>query len=62
MVQKIQSDYHYARVEYESDEGKGFMEWYQLSGFPNLIVLDGQGTAMHRIPLSFSPEPFLGLL
>lgn len=62
VVQKIQSDYHYARVEYDSNEGKGFMERHQLSGFPNLIVLDGQGTAMHRIPLSFSPEPFLSSL
>ena len=62
VVQRIQSDYHYARVEYDSDEGKAFKERYKLSGFPNLIVLDENGNSLKHLPRSFSPDSFLSSL
>lgn len=62
VVQRIQSDYHYARVEYDSDEGKAFMKRYQLPGFPHLIVLNEKGEALRRLPRSFSPESLLSSL
>jgi thioredoxin-related protein len=62
VVEKIQSDYHYERVEYDSSEGEAFMERYQLSGFPDLIVLDQNGEEIERLPRSFSPETLLGSL
>jgi len=62
VVQKIQSDYHYARVEYDSDEGKAFMERHQLRGFPHLIILDKNGEVLERLPRTFSPGSILSSL
>jgi len=59
---KIESDYIFARIEYESDEGAEFMEKYQVSGFPNLLVIDGQGNKLKNLPRTFSPEEFLAAL
>ncbi|HCR31513.1 MAG TPA: hypothetical protein DIV79_16025 [Opitutae bacterium] len=62
VVQKIENDYHYARVEFDSEEGKAFMKRYEVRGFPNLIILDGDGNSLKRLPRSFSPESFLQAL
>ncbi len=59
---KIESDYLFARIEYESDEGADFMERYQVSGFPNLLVIDGDGNKLNHLPRTFSPEEFLAAL
>lgn len=59
---KIERDYIFARIEYESDEGTEFMEKYQVSGFPNLLLIDGQGNKLKNLPRTFSPEEFLAAL
>jgi len=59
---KIEKDYLFARIEYESDEGADFMERYQVSGFPNLLLIDGQGNKLKNLPRTFSPEEFLAAL
>jgi len=59
---KIQKDYHFARIEYESEDGETFMKRYQVSGFPNLLVIDGDGNKLKHLPRTFSPEEFLAAL
>tara|TARA_B110000438_G_C15777936_1_gene634938 strand:- start:1007 stop:1489 length:483 start_codon:yes stop_codon:yes gene_type:complete len=59
---KIESDYIFARIEYETDEGKAFMEKHQLRGFPNLLTLDSDGNRIKSIPTTLSPETFLASL
>ena len=53
---KTESDYVFARIEYESDEGAEFMEKYQFSGFPSLHLLDGQVNKLKNLPRIFSPK------
>ena len=43
VVAAIEAKYVFARIEYESKEGEALMERYKVSGFPNLLVLDGKG-------------------
>lgn len=59
---KIESDYLFARIEFESDEGAAFMERYQVSGFPNLLLIDGDGNKLKHLPRTFSPKEFLAAL
>lgn len=59
---KIEKDYIFARIEYESEEGANFMERYQVSGFPNLLLIDGLGNKIKHLPRTFSPEEFLEAL
>lgn len=59
---KIQEDYLFARIEYESEEGEAFMKRYQISGFPNLLVIDGNGNKLKHLPRTYSPEEFLAAL
>ncbi len=59
---KIESDYIFARIEYESDEGAAFMERHNLRGFPNLLILDANGNKLKDVPVTFSPSAFLARL
>ena len=59
---KIEKSYIFARIEYQSDEGSDFMERYQVSGFPNLLLIDGEGNKLKNLPRTFSPEVFLAAL
>jgi len=60
--QALSEQFIFARVEYESDEGKAFMDKYQVQGFPTLLILDGKGDKLSQLPLTFSPDIFIGLL
>lgn len=53
---KIESDYIFARIEYESDEGAEFMEKYQVPGFLSLLLIDGQGNKLKNLPRTLSPK------
>ncbi len=58
----ISESYVFARVEYESEEGKRFRKRYGVRGFPALLVLDGEGQVVRRLPVVFDPERFLETL
>ncbi len=58
----INKEFVFARIEYESDAGKSFMEKYQVNGFPTLLILDHQGKKIRKLPLTFSPEQFISLI
>ena len=53
---KTESDYVFARIEYESDEGAEFIEKYQFSGFPSLHLLDGQVNKLRNLLRTFSSK------
>lgn len=35
------------------------MARYEVQGFPSLLLLNGDGTLLRRVPVSFDPEAFL---
>ncbi|GAB5382632.1 MAG: hypothetical protein Alis3KO_30270 [Aliiglaciecola sp.] len=58
----IEEHFVFARVEYESEQGKAFMQKYRVAGFPVLLVLDGEGKKLTRLPLTFESDEFIGNL
>lgn len=48
-----------SRVDYESPEAPAFMEKYDVSGFPVLLVLDGDGKLMRRLDVTLDPKQFV---
>ena len=54
----IARGYELSRIDYESAEAPAFMARYAVSGFPTLLLLDGEGRLLRRLPLSFDPAMF----
>ena len=52
----------YVRIEYESPEGKSFMQNYQVTGFPTLLVLNTRAEKLIQLPIDYEPLPFLATL
>jgi thiol:disulfide interchange protein len=59
---RIHDDFVFVRVEYESEEGQAFRERHGLKGFPNLVLLDGEGELIRRLPTTYDPQRFEALL
>jgi thiol:disulfide interchange protein len=59
---QLNQDFVYARIEYESPEGKIFMQNYQVSGFPTLVILNAAGEKLLQLPINYEPLPFLATL
>jgi thiol:disulfide interchange protein len=60
--QAIREKYIFSRIEYESDEGEAFMEKYNVTGFPTLLVLDAEGNLVRQLPLTFDPQEFASMI
>ncbi len=60
--ERLQRDFVFVRVEYESDEGKAFAERYHVRGFPVLLLLDAQGQLIRPLPIRPDPVSFLAAL
>lgn len=60
--QVIEDDFVFTRVEYESEQGKQFMQRYGVAGFPVLLVLNGEGEKLTRLPLTFDSLEFINNL
>lgn len=58
----IEGKYIFSRIEYESKEGEAFMQKYQISGFPTVLIIDAKGNKLKKLPLTFSPETFISQL
>jgi len=58
----IEQDFVFARVEYDSAQGKAFMQKYKVTGFPVLLVLNRDGEKLTRLPLTFDANEFIGNL
>ena len=59
---QLNKDFVYARIEYDSPAGEDFMQHYQVTGFPTLLILNAQGEKLVQLPVSYEPEPFLAAL
>lgn len=46
--EKINEEYVFSRLEYESPEGTEFLEKNNAEGFPNLWLLDGDGNVVKK--------------
>lgn len=60
--QVIDEQYIFARIEYESEQGKAFMQRYKVHGFPTLLVLNASGKKIRQLPLTFVPSEFVKLI
>ncbi|GAC1630254.1 MAG: hypothetical protein NVS9B10_22480 [Nevskia sp.] len=54
----ITKGYILSRIDYESPEAPAFMDKYGVRGFPTLLVLDGDGRLLRRLPVSLDPATF----
>jgi thiol:disulfide interchange protein len=59
---QLKQDFVYVRIEYESPEGKSFMQNYQVTGFPTLLVLNTKAEKFIQLPINYEPLPFLATL
>jgi thiol:disulfide interchange protein len=59
---QINQHFVYARIEYDSPAGKTFMQHYQVTGFPTLLVLNADGEKLVHLPVSYQPLPFMATL
>ena len=51
----IEHGYVLARVDYDSDGAPAFMQKYDVTGFPSLLVLNGEGQLLRRVEVSTDP-------
>jgi len=56
---EIDSNFVYARLDYDSEEGVEFAEQHALVGFPRVLILDAVGNKLTEMPLTFDPEEYL---
>jgi thiol:disulfide interchange protein len=59
---QLNLDFVYARIEYDSPAGDSFMQRYQVSGFPTLLILNAKGEKLVQLPVKYEPLPFLATL
>ena len=58
----MHQNFVYTRIEFESPEGESFMQNYQVTGFPTLLILNAQGEKLVQLPINYAPSPFLATL
>jgi len=58
----IEDHYIFTRLEYESKQGKAFMQKYDIKGFPTILILDGDGKKHFVLPPTYDPELFIDYL
>lgn len=56
---RLQADFVFCRLEYESPEGEAFLKQHDASGFPNLWLLDGDGRVLKHLTVTLDPATFL---
>ena len=56
---QLDQDFVYARIEYDSPAGERFMQRYQVTGFPTLLVLNTEGKKLVQLPINYEPLVFL---
>ena len=62
VIAAITSRFVFARIEYESEDGKAFMKRYNVSGFPTLLILKANGDLVRKLPLELDPHSFINSL
>ncbi|MFQ3189958.1 MAG: thiol:disulfide interchange protein [Paraglaciecola sp.] len=59
---QLNQGFVYARIEFDSPEGTHFMQNYQVTGFPTLLVLNANGEKLVQLPIKYEPLAFLKTL
>lgn len=55
----IKEKFVFSRLEYEAEESQGFIEKYEVSGFPTLLLIDENGSVVKRLAVTFNVNEFL---
>ncbi|MDT0595351.1 thioredoxin family protein [Glaciecola petra] len=55
----INANFIYARLDYDSEEGKQFAADHELIGFPRVLVLNPTGEKLVEMPLTFEAPEYL---
>ncbi len=55
----IRERFVFARVEYEDEGGRAFMERYGVKGFPHVFVVDSEGEVIKELRIMRKAEAFL---
>ncbi|MGD9590671.1 MAG: thioredoxin family protein [Pyrinomonadaceae bacterium] len=55
----INERFIFSRIEYESEEGQKFLESHEVSGFPTVWILNGEGEVIKRVGITFEPSQFM---
>jgi thiol:disulfide interchange protein len=56
---RINNDFHFVRLDFESPEGEAFMKRYALTGFPQVVELNPDQSVVKKLPIVFEPKSFL---
>ncbi|MCB0215652.1 MAG: thioredoxin family protein [Caldilineae bacterium] len=55
---RIEQDFHFVRLEYESEAGEAFRARHGVHGFPRFFVLDPDGEILRRVSAIVDPRDF----
>lgn len=55
----LEEKYIFTRLEFETPEGETFLTQRNVTGVPNLWILDSDGNDVKRLPITFDPNKFL---
>lgn len=58
----LDAHYIYARIDSESDEAADFMQRYNATGYPTLVIIQPNGSLVKRINTTFDPDLFISQL
>ena len=59
---EIERGFVFSRLEYETEEGREFIEARNVKGFPTLWVLDEKGKTLKQLYVTFDPSEFIDQL
>ncbi len=55
----LNENYVFVRLEYETAEGQRFIKERDVTGFPNLWILNSDGQNIRRLRVTFDPADFI---
>lgn len=56
---KLNQNFVYAHIDYDSPAGQSFMQKYHVTGFPTLLIFNTKGEKLVQLPIKYEPITFL---